>query len=163
MLWSFPYATGDPKCIPGAKCMTQILLSYSTDLNCILLVALQNQTCETQQKALLFSGRGSTSESGSAHSAWLRYRYDSPAPGVLPWSRSWLLWVHLRSAGVSAQGWPGHLSLLQGPVKGALEDRVASWWCTVPSPHGSAGEERTKLTSLQRSRSAAASFGVPRV
>lgn len=55
MLWSFPYATGNPKCIPGAKCMTQFFLSYYSDLNCVPLVALQNQTSDGLGKKLFCS------------------------------------------------------------------------------------------------------------
>ncbi|KAM6046246.1 uncharacterized protein LJ206_018603 [Theristicus caerulescens] len=83
-----------------------------SDLNCILLVALQNPTCDGLSKKL-FSGRGSTTESGSAHSARLCYRI---CPLFLSGSITNLLRVHGKLVNMSPQEPPkvlGLLSLLQ--------------------------------------------------
>lgn len=91
--------------------MTQIFLFYSSDLNCTLLVVPQNQTCDGLSKKLFCS----VSEEAQAKVAlqgqhgWATGN-DSPALVFFLG-----LCGRLNSAGVSAQGWPGHLSVLQGP------------------------------------------------
>lgn len=112
MLRPSPCTTGDSKCIPGAKRVTQISVPpVARTARCWELCT--TKTVPDTAKPLLVSGGGSTSTRSSAR---LPHRYGSPAPGPSPWWLSGLLWVHLRSVAVCSGLPPGQVTGTTGTL-----------------------------------------------
>lgn len=132
-------------------------ISYSSDLNCTLLVALQNQTCDGLGKKLFVQWQRKHKPQWlcTFSVATLQVRLSSAWRTAVVSFLATLGTAEKCGCLCSGLAWPPES--VQGPVKGALEDRVAPWRCAAASPHGSVGEQRTKLTSLQRCLSTASS------
>lgn len=149
MLWSSPYATGNPKCVLGAKCMTQIFLSYSSDLNCTLLVPLQNQTCDRLTQKLSCS----VPEEARAKVALCSQHAFATGTTARPRSPSWGLGD---TRGV-------RVSLRRAGLPTPIRYRGSILLGTAPSPPRSVGEERPTFPLLHRCPSIPSSRGASRL